>query len=147
MTVTDADAATNDSSPNAINTFLHEPNIATAPDAANTTAENKTSVRKLIGGQEYPVANGDISKKGFDRKAAVEKFRAYLHDLFQLPGYPRYTGDRIILCTWLQLLPIDNNAMLGAAQFMIHFPGIHFNTTNALYIKFQKHASIFVRQC
>ena len=33
--------------------------------------------------------------------------------------------------------------MLGAAQLMADFQGIHFNIKKALYINFQKHASIF----
>ena len=45
MTVTDADSATNNASPDAINTAPHSPNATTAPDANATTAENKTSMR------------------------------------------------------------------------------------------------------
>ena len=66
MTITDANNATKYSSPNAINTDPHTPNAANAPDSAAATAENKTSVRKLLDGQEYPVAKGDIINKGFD---------------------------------------------------------------------------------
>ena len=66
-------------------------------------------MRQLLDGQEYPVAKGDIIKKGFDREAAVEQCVAYLYWLSQLPGYPRYTSDIITSCNWLKLLPIDNN--------------------------------------
>ena len=66
MTITDANNATKYSSPNAINTDPHTPNAANAPDSAAATAENKMSVRKLLDGQEYPVAKGDIINKGFD---------------------------------------------------------------------------------
>ena len=41
----------------------HTPKNATYPDA-----ENKTSVRQLLDGQEYPVAKGDIIKKDFIAK-------------------------------------------------------------------------------
>ena len=64
---------------------------------------------------------------GFDRKTDVEQCMAYLHGLSQLTGCPRYTGDIIILCNCLQILPIENNAMLGAAKLMVDFGGIHFN--------------------
>ena len=70
-------------------------------------------MKQLLYGQEYPVEKGDLIKEGFDREAAVEKFAAYLHGISQLPGCPRYTSDRITLCTCLQILYIDNNAMLG----------------------------------
>ena len=90
-----------------MNTALHAPNSATAPDA-----ENKTSVRKLLYGQEYPVAKVDIIKKGFDCKASVEKCVAYINEISQLPGCPRYTGDIIKLRTWLKMLSIDNNDIL-----------------------------------
>ena len=73
-----------------MNTSHHSPNADTCPDM-----ENKTSVRQLLDGQEYPVTKGDIIKKGFDREAAVERYVAYPHELYQLPGYPRYTGQRI----------------------------------------------------
>ena len=33
--------------------------------------------------------------------------------------------------------------MLGEAQFMIDFQGMHFNAKKAFYINFQKHASMF----
>ena len=59
-----------------MNTAPHAPNVATDPDA-----ENKTSVIQQLCGQEYPVAKGDIIKKGFDWKSAVERRVAYLHGL------------------------------------------------------------------
>ena len=59
-----------------MNASLHAPNSATDPDA-----ENKTSVRQLLDGQEYSVVKSDIIKKGFDRKSAVEQCVAYLHGL------------------------------------------------------------------
>ena len=59
---------------------------------------------------------------------------AYLHLLSQIPGCPKYTGDRITSCTCLQLLTIDNNNMLRASQFMVDFQGINFNAKKALYI-------------
>ena len=49
-------------------TALHSPNAYTDLDA-----ENKTSVRQLLYGQEYPVAKGDIINKGFDQKKYVER--------------------------------------------------------------------------
>ena len=73
-----------------MNTAHRAPNDSTAPDAYN-----KTSMRQLIYGQEYPVAKCDIIKKGFYRKASVERFVAYLHVLSQISGFPRYTGDII----------------------------------------------------
>ena len=99
MTVTDANAATNDASPHSINTDPHVTNATTVPDAAAATAENKMSAIQLRDGQGYPVARGDIIKKGFDCKSAVEQYVAYLHGLSQIPGCPRYTGDRIKSCT------------------------------------------------
>ena len=39
------------------------------------------TVRQLLDGQEYPVAKGDIIKKGFDHEASVEGCVAYLHGL------------------------------------------------------------------
>ena len=45
-----------------MNASLHAPNSATDPDA-----ENKTSVRQLLDGQEYSVVKSDIIKKGFGR--------------------------------------------------------------------------------
>ena len=36
--------------------------------------------------------------------------------------------------------------MLGAAQFIVDFWGMHFNTKKALCINFQKHASIFCKE-
>ena len=51
MAVTDADAATNDASPDTINNFPYALNTTTAPYAATTTAENNTSVRQLLDGQ------------------------------------------------------------------------------------------------
>ena len=35
--------------------------------------------------------------------------------------------------------------MLGAAQFMLDFRGVNFNTKKALNINFQKHASFFCK--
>ena len=90
------------------------PNSVTAPDA-----EDKTSVRQLLDSQEFPVAKGDIIKKGLYHKAAVERWVVYLHGISQLPSCPSYTGERITSSTCLQLLHMDNNAMLGAAQFMV----------------------------
>ena len=115
ITVTDTDAATDDASFSEINTAPHAPNAATNTDAASATAENKMSVRQLLDGQEYPVAKGGIIKKGFDRKADVERCMAYLHVISQLPGCHGYTGYIITSCTWLQLLHSDYNAILGAA--------------------------------
>ena len=119
----------------------HVPNANTAPET-----ENKTSVRQLLDGQEYPVEECDIIKKGFDCEAAIERCVAYLHGLSQLPGCSRYTGDRITSCTCLQLLPIDNNNMLVAEQFLVDSLEMHFNTNKALYIHFQNHASIFYKE-
>ena len=68
---------------------------------------------------------------------------AYLHGLYQLTGYPRYTGDIITFFTCLQLLAIDNNPMLGATQFMVYFQVMHFDANKTLYINFQRHALIF----
>ena len=104
------------------------------------------SVIQLLDGQEYPVTKGDIIKKGFDREAAVGRSVAYLHGLFQITSCPRYSGDRITSCTCLKIIPIENIAMLGAAKFMVDFRQMHFNAKKALYINFQKYASIFVRQ-
>ena len=73
-----------------MNTATHVPNADTIPDT-----ENMTSVIQLLDVQEHPIAKGDIIKKGFDRKAAAEQCLAYLHDLSQLPGCLRYTGDVI----------------------------------------------------
>ena len=56
---------------------------------------------------------------------------------------PSYTGDIITLCTGLKLLPIDNNAMLGVAQFMVYFRGTHCNVKKALYINFLKNTNFF----
>ena len=118
----------------------HVPNANTAPET-----ENKTSVRQLLDGQEYPVEECDIIKKGFDRKAAVEICVAYLHGLSQLPGCPRYTSDRTTSCIYFQILLIENNPMLLAAQIMVDFQGIYFNAKKDLYINFQKHASILFK--
>ena len=104
-------------------------------------------MRQLLDGQEYYVTKGDIIKERFDCEATVEQCMSYLHGISQLPSYTRYTGDRIILCTCLQLLPIENNAMLEAKIIMVDFLGMHFNANKALYINFQKHDSIFVRKC
>ena len=56
--VTDAETSTKNASPYAINTAPHAPNAATAPYAVVTTAENETSVRQSIDGQEYPFTKG-----------------------------------------------------------------------------------------
>ena len=72
-------------------------------------------MRQLLDHQEYPIAKGDIIKKGFYREAAVETCMAYLHGLSQLLVCRRYNSDIITLFTYLQLLPIDKNIMLGAA--------------------------------
>ena len=102
-------------------------------------------MRQLLDGQKYPVIKGDIIKKEFYREATVEQCLPYLHGLSHIPVCPRYMGDRIILCTCLQILPMDNNAMLVAAQFIVDFRGMHLNTNKDLYINFQKHASIFCK--
>ena len=99
MTLTDADYANDDASPNAINTAPHAPNAATTPDSATITSENQTYVRQLIDDQEYPVAEIDIIKKGFDSKAAVERCVDYLHGLYKLMVCYKYTCDRITSCT------------------------------------------------
>ena len=103
-------------------------------------------MRQLLDGKEYPVAKGDILKKGFGRKADVELCVSYLHGLSQLTGCPRYTSDRIISYTCLQLFPIDNNAMLGSSQFMVDFQGMRFNTKKYLYIDFWDHTSGFCKK-
>ena len=72
MTVTDAEAVTNNALPNEINTTLHTSNAATAPDTASATAENKTSVRRLLDGLEYPVAKGGIITKVFGHKSDAD---------------------------------------------------------------------------
>ena len=51
MTVTYDNAATKDASPDAINTNPRSPNAYTAPNAAATTMENKTSMRQLLDSQ------------------------------------------------------------------------------------------------
>ena len=81
MAVTDADAATGNAYPEVINTTLNAHNAATDPDSDLATAENKMTARQLLDGQEYPVAKGDIIKKGFDHEASVEGCVAYLHGL------------------------------------------------------------------
>ena len=73
MKLTDNNAATNNASPEAINTAPHPPNAGTDLDSAATTAVNKTSVIPWLDGLEYPFAKGDIIKKSFDIKAAVER--------------------------------------------------------------------------
>ena len=73
MIVTDAYSVADYASPDTIKTAPHIPNAATVPYAAAVTAENKTSVRQLIYGQEYPVAKDDNIKNGFDSKSAVEQ--------------------------------------------------------------------------
>ena len=100
-------------------------------------------MRQLLDGQEYPVSKVDIIKKVFDHEASVELFVAYLHGLYQLTSCPSYTGDRIKSFTWLQLIPIDNNNMLGAAQLMVDFWWMHFNAKKDVYINIQKQDSIF----
>ena len=147
MSVTDSNTTTDDASPEAINTATHTPNVSNAPYSAATTAENNMSVRQLLYGQGYPVAWGGIIKKFFDHEAAVEKCVAFPHVLSQLLCCLRYTGYRITSCDFLKLLSTDKNSMLGAAQFMIGFQGMHFDAKKALYIHFQKHASIFLRKC
>ena len=102
-------------------------------------------MRQLLDCQEYPISKSDIIKKGFDCEDADEWCVAYPHELSQFPGCARYTSDRIKFCIWLQLLPIDNNVMFEAVQFMVDFRGMHFNAKKDLYIHFQKHASIFCR--
>ena len=97
MTVTDVDTTTKNSSPDAINTTPHAPNAVIAPYYITTTTENKTSMRKLLYGQEYPIPKGDIIKKVFDIKASVERCVAYIHVLYQLLVCPRYNGA--ITCT------------------------------------------------
>ena len=57
--------------------------------------------------------------KGSYSEAAVERCVAYLHGLSQLTGYPSNTSDMIILCTFLQFIPIYNNYMLVTAQLMV----------------------------
>ena len=51
LAVTYVDAAYNNVSHDAMNTAPHSPNYDTPPDV-----ENKTSVRQLLDGQEYPFA-------------------------------------------------------------------------------------------
>ena len=71
-------------------------------------------MRKLIDGQEYPVAKGGIVKKGFDREAAIERCVAYLHGLYHLPGCPRYTSDRITsVCRYGLRVPIVYSLLGG----------------------------------
>ena len=67
-TVTDVESADDNAYHDEINTAPHVPNSDTALDT-----ENKTSVRQLLDGQEYPVTEGGIIKKGFDHEAAVER--------------------------------------------------------------------------
>ena len=136
--VTDVDAVDKNSSHNEMNTTPHAPNSVNALEAPN-----KTSVRQLLDGQGYPVVKFEIIKKGFYCEAAVERCMSYLHVLSQLPGYPRYNSDRVISCNCLKLLHIDNNDILGVAQFMVDFRGMQFNSKKALYINFQNYASIF----
>ena len=85
-----------------MNIYPHATDYATDPDA-----ENKTSARQLLDGQEYHVAKIDILKRGFDQEAAVEQFVAYLHSLSQLPVCPRYTSNIITYFTYFQLLSIE----------------------------------------
>ena len=121
MSVTDSNAVTNDASPDEINTSPHVPKAITASDAVDATAENKTFVRQLLDFQEYHVVNGDIIKKGFYCEASVKRFVAYIYFRSQLTVFNIYTSDIITSCTCLKLLPIDNNATLGSAQFMVDF--------------------------
>ena len=76
-TVTYVDAAYDNAYHYAMNTAPHAPNTVTSPDT-----ENKTSVRQLLDGQEYPVSKGDIIKKGFDREVSVERCVTYLHGIY-----------------------------------------------------------------
>ena len=76
-------------------------------------------MRQLLDVQEYPVTKVNIIMKGFYCEADVEKCVAYLHGLYQLPGYTRYTSYTITLCTCLQILLIDNNTMLAATKFIV----------------------------
>ena len=140
--MTDVDAAYYNSSHGTMNNNPHTTNAATSPEA-----ENNTPVRQLLDGQEYPFATGDIIKKGFDREATVEQWVAYTHSFSELHGYPWYNGDIIKLYTCLQILPIDNNAMLVAAKFMVDFRGMHFNEKRVLYIIFRSMLHFFVGQC
>ena len=103
-------------------------------------------MRQLLDGQEYPVTKGDIIKNGFDHEAYVDQFMFFPHVLSQLLVCPRYTGDRITSCTCLQILHIDNKEMLGSAQFMVDFRGMHFNAKKSLYINFHNNASIFCKE-
>ena len=140
-TVAYVDAAEYNASHDAINSTPHATNAATTPDA-----ENNKSVRQLLDGQEHPVEKGDTIKKGFYSKADFEWCLAYRYGLSYLSVCTRYASDIITSCTFLKLLPIYNNAMLGATQFMVYFWEIHFNLNKALYINFQKHASVFRKE-
>ena len=51
ISVTYANTATKDTSPDSIIVTPHTPNVSTAPYSASTTAENKMSVRQLLDGQ------------------------------------------------------------------------------------------------
>ena len=51
ISVTYANTATKDTSPDSIIATPHTPNVSTAPYSASTTAENKMSVRQLLDGQ------------------------------------------------------------------------------------------------
>ena len=84
-------------------------------------------MRQLLDGQEYPAAKVYIIKKGFYREAAVEQCMAYLHGLYQLPSCPRYTSNIITSLPCLKILPVDNNTILGAAQFTVNFQMMHLN--------------------
>ena len=99
LTGTDDNYATDNAFTDAINTSPHAKNSATDPDAAASKAENNASVRQLIDGQEHPIAEGDIIKKEFYHKSAVEQCMAYLHGIDQLLGCPSYTSDRLLSCT------------------------------------------------
>ena len=92
--VADVEATDDNASHNAMDNANHAPNNATALDA-----DNKTPVRQLLDGREYPVAKGDIIKKVFDCEVAVERYVDYLNGLSQLPGCTSYTCDRITSCT------------------------------------------------
>ena len=126
-TVTDVEAADDNASYNAMDTNTQAPNYATF-----LGMENKNSLRQLIDNQEYTVTKCDIIQEGFDHEAGVEICMAYLNDLYQHPGCPRYNSDRTTLCTCLKTLPIENNDMLVAAQFMLDFRGMQLYTKKAL---------------
>ena len=118
-----------------MNTAPHAPNAATVPDA-----ENMTSMRQLLDGQEYPVAKCDIIKKGFESKAAVEKCMAYLHGFYQLPGCPRHTGNIIKSCTCVKQRYVGISAIHG------RLPRDTLQQKEALYIHFISMLQIYIRE-